>query len=204
MVAITVICFLVIFFISHYVFRWRSSNDDYYTSKWDQSSDNIERLLSQRIQEDTCAIRFKLYEGLGVSLTKIRHDSDCLLPNLWGLWLRKGTSLWIGEGTSSLGVYRHPFGQFGTLLLALSWYKSCLDLELKISRVEARLLSKGIVYTGEDHDKIVGTPIHSWRSCLLTCVKNYYFPLYTLIYLYFKCGSLMAIDMLVQFALISN
>ena len=39
------------FFVSHYVFRWRTAMNDYYTSKWKQVR-HIEG-ASQRIQEDT-------------------------------------------------------------------------------------------------------------------------------------------------------
>ena len=39
------------FFVSHYVFRWRTAMNDYYTSRWDQVR-KIEG-ASQRIQEDT-------------------------------------------------------------------------------------------------------------------------------------------------------
>ena len=39
------------FFVSHFIFRWRTAMNDYYTSQWKQVR-NIEG-ASQRIQEDT-------------------------------------------------------------------------------------------------------------------------------------------------------
>ncbi len=40
-----------LFFVSHYVFRWRTAMNDYYTAHWEQLR-HIEG-ASQRIQEDT-------------------------------------------------------------------------------------------------------------------------------------------------------
>ncbi|MEL0625226.1 SbmA/BacA-like family transporter, partial [Marinomonas arenicola] len=53
------------FFVSHYVFRWRTAMNDYYTSK-SQQVRQIEG-ASQRIQEDT--MRFaNIVESLGVRI----------------------------------------------------------------------------------------------------------------------------------------
>ncbi len=50
------------FFVSHFIFRWRTAMNDYYTAKWEQVR-HIEG-ASQRIQEDT--MRFaSIMEGLG-------------------------------------------------------------------------------------------------------------------------------------------
>lgn len=63
-VAVTVSVFNL-FFVSHYVFRWRTAMNNYYTAYWDRLR-HIEG-ASQRIQEDT--MRFaRTTEGLGVSL----------------------------------------------------------------------------------------------------------------------------------------
>ena len=54
-----------LFFVSHYVFRWRTAMNDYYTAHWEKLR-HIEG-ASQRIQEDT--MRFgKTTEQLSVSL----------------------------------------------------------------------------------------------------------------------------------------
>jgi peptide/bleomycin uptake transporter len=53
------------FFVSHYVFRWRTAMNDYYTGMWKRVR-HIEG-ASQRVQEDT--MRFaSITEGLGVAL----------------------------------------------------------------------------------------------------------------------------------------
>ena len=53
------------FFVSHFIFRWRTAMNDYYTARWEQVR-HIEG-ASQRIQEDT--MRFaSIMEGLGVSI----------------------------------------------------------------------------------------------------------------------------------------
>ncbi len=65
-IALVYVTFAVLnlFFVSHYVFRWRTAMNEFYTLHWDQLR-HIEG-ASQRIQEDT--MRFaKTTEGLGVS-----------------------------------------------------------------------------------------------------------------------------------------
>ena len=56
------------FFVSHYIFRWRTAMNDFYIANWPQLR-TIEG-ASQRVQEDT--MRFaSTVEGLGVNLIKI-------------------------------------------------------------------------------------------------------------------------------------
>ena len=79
-VAVTVSVFSN-FFVSHYVFRWRTSMTNYYSAKWQQVR-HIEG-ASQRIQEDT--MRFaSIIEGLGVSLLRSVMTLIAFLPILWG------------------------------------------------------------------------------------------------------------------------
>ena len=55
------------FFIRHYVFRWRTAMNDYYTANW-TGLRHIEG-AAQRVQEDT--MRFaRIMESLGVSLMR--------------------------------------------------------------------------------------------------------------------------------------
>lgn len=55
------------FFTSHYVFRWRTAMNEYYTEHWEKLR-HIEG-ASQRVQEDT--MRFAtIMEDLGVELVK--------------------------------------------------------------------------------------------------------------------------------------
>jgi len=53
------------FFVSHYIFRWRTAMNDYYMANWPKL--RFVEGASQRVQEDT--MRFSTtMEGLGVNL----------------------------------------------------------------------------------------------------------------------------------------
>ncbi len=68
-IAMVAVTFAVInaFFTSHYVFRWRTAMNEYYTQHWEKLR-HIEG-ASQRVQEDT--MRFAtILEDLGVELIK--------------------------------------------------------------------------------------------------------------------------------------
>ena len=69
-----------LFFVSHYVFRWRTAMNEYYTANWEKLR-HIEG-ASQRIQEDT--MRFaKTMEGLGVSLVEALMTLLAFMPVLF-------------------------------------------------------------------------------------------------------------------------
>ncbi|QRV24968.1 peptide antibiotic transporter SbmA [Marinomonas foliarum] len=175
MVAITV-SVLSNFFISHYVFRWRTAMTNYYTSKWDQVR-HIEG-ASQRIQEDT--MRFaSIVEGLGVSLLRSVMTLIAFLPILWSLSGYVKTLPLVGEVPQALVFTAIIWSIFGTLLLALAGIK-LPGLEFKNQRVEAAY-RKELVY-GEDHaDR--ATPISLTE--LFDNVRKNYFRLYAN-YLYFN------------------
>ncbi|MBN9055409.1 MAG: peptide transporter, partial [Rhizobiales bacterium] len=68
---------LNLFFVSHYVFRWRTAMNDFYMSHWDKLR-HIEG-ASQRVQDDT--MRFsRTVEGLGVSLVSSIMTLVAFLP----------------------------------------------------------------------------------------------------------------------------
>ena len=63
------------FFVSHYIFRWRTAMNDYYMSKWEKIRP-IEG-ASQRVQDDT--MRFSsTMESLGVNFIEFSHDAHRL------------------------------------------------------------------------------------------------------------------------------
>src|SRR5277367_4903752 len=77
-VAIIVIV-LTRFFVSHYIFRWRTAMNDYYVANWPRLR-TIEG-ASQRVQEDT--MRFaSIMESLGVSLISSVLTLIAFLPVL--------------------------------------------------------------------------------------------------------------------------
>ena len=77
-----VITTLLNFFSKHWVFRWRTAMNDYYTTNW-KKLHHIEG-ASQRVQEDTK--RFAaIMEGLGVAFLDSVMTLFAFLPILWGL-----------------------------------------------------------------------------------------------------------------------
>ncbi|HEC74595.1 MAG TPA: peptide transporter, partial [Methylophaga aminisulfidivorans] len=114
LVAITV-AVLNNFFVSHYVFRWRTAMNNYYTSKWSQVR-QIEG-ASQRIQEDT--MRFaSIMESLGVSFLNSIMTLIAFLPILWGLSGYVKTLPLIGEVSQALVFVAILWSIFGTVILA--------------------------------------------------------------------------------------
>ncbi len=70
------------FFVSHWIFRWRTAMNDYYMARWNRLR-HIEG-ASQRVQEDT--MRFAgVMEGLGVSAVDAVMTLIAFLPVLWAL-----------------------------------------------------------------------------------------------------------------------
>jgi peptide/bleomycin uptake transporter len=164
------------FFVSHYVFRWRTSMTNYYSSKWQQVR-HIEG-ASQRIQEDT--MRFaSIIEGLGVSLLRSVMTLIAFLPILWGLSGYVKELPFIGEVPQALVFVAIIWSIFGTALLALAGVK-LPGLEFKNQKVEAAY-RKELVY-GEDSESRAQPET---LSELFDNVRKNYFTLY-LHYTYFN------------------
>ncbi|MDF1588483.1 MAG: peptide antibiotic transporter SbmA [Gammaproteobacteria bacterium] len=175
LIAITV-AVLNNFFVSHYVFRWRTAMNDYYTSKWAHVR-QIEG-ASQRIQEDT--MRFaSIVESLGVNFLNAVMTLIAFLPILWGLSGYVKTLPLIGEVSQALVFVAIVWSIIGTVLLAIAGFK-LPGLEFKNQRVEAAY-RKELVY-GEDHDDRA-EPIK--LAELFSNVRQNYFRLY-FHYLYFN------------------
>jgi peptide/bleomycin uptake transporter len=164
------------FFISHYIFRWRTAMNDYYTGYW-QELRHIEG-ASQRIQEDT--MRFaSIMEGLGVAMVDAVMTLFAFLPVLWSL------SQYVTE-LPIVGAIPYPlftaailWSIFGTGLLAAVGIK-LPGLEFKNQRVEAAY-RKELVY-GED-DERRAQPVSLKQ--LFGNVRRNYFRLY-FHYMYFN------------------
>ncbi|MCZ2722664.1 peptide antibiotic transporter SbmA [Marinomonas sp. 15G1-11] len=175
MIAVTV-AVLNSFFVSHYVFRWRTAMNDYYTSKWEQVR-HIEG-ASQRIQEDT--MRFaSIMEGLGVRFLDSIMTLIAFLPILWGLSSYVTSLPLIGEVPQALVFVAITWSIFGTFLLALAGLK-LPGLEFKNQRVEAAF-RKELVY-GEDYENRAQPPE---LKELFSNIRQNYFRLYKN-YLYFN------------------
>ncbi|MBB4121321.1 peptide antibiotic transporter SbmA [Martelella radicis] len=175
--SLSVIIFILSrFFISHYIFRWRTAMNDYYTGMWERVR-HIEG-ASQRVQEDT--MRFaSIMEGLGVSIIDSVMTLIAFLPVLFSLSSYVTHLPIIGEIPAPLFNAAIFWSLFGTVLLAVVGIK-LPGLEFRNQRVEAAY-RKELVY-GEDHEDRAD-PI-TLRE-LFTNVRRNYFRLY-LHYTYFN------------------
>jgi peptide/bleomycin uptake transporter len=168
------------FFVSHFIFRWRTAMNDYYTAQW-ETVRNIEG-ASQRIQEDT--MRFaEIMESLGVSIVDAVMTLFAFLPVLWAL------SEYVSE-LPIIGVIAHPlffaslvWSIFGTGLLAIVGIK-LPGLFFKNQRVEAAF-RKELVY-GED-DTARAQPLTLKE--LFANVRKNYFRIY-FHYMYFNVARM--------------
>ena len=172
------------FFVSHFIFRWRTAMNDHYTAQW-KTVRHIEG-ASQRIQEDT--MRFaEIMENLGVSVVDSVMTLFAFLPVLWGL------SSYVTE-LPLVGVIPHPlfvaaltWAVFGTGLLALVGIK-LPGLYFKNQRVEAAY-RKELVY-GEDDPERAQPPT---LKELFANVRKNYFKIY-FHYMYFNVARMLYIQ----------
>lgn len=145
MVYVTIAVFNL-FFVSHYIFRWRTAMNDYYTLHWAKLR-HIEG-ASQRIQEDT--MRFaKTTEALGVSFIQALITLLAFLPVLFQLSNYVKELPIVGAISHALMWAAVTWSIFGTVVLMLVGYK-LPGLEFNNQRVEAAY-RKELVY-GEDRE----------------------------------------------------
>ena len=164
------------FFVSHYVFRWRTAMNDYYTHHW-QRLRHIEG-ASQRIQEDT--MRFaSTVENLGVSFLGSVMTLLAFLPILWSLSGHVKVLPLIGEVPQALVFVAIIWSVFGTGLLALVGIR-LPGLEFKNQRVEAAY-RKELVYGEDAHHRAEPQSLKE----LFAAVRRNYFRIY-FNYLYFN------------------
>lgn len=164
------------FFVSHYVFRWRTAMNNYYMSVWDQVR-HIEG-ASQRVQEDT--MRFAaIAEGLGVRFIDSIMTLIAFLPILWGLSVHVKVLPIVGEVAQALVWLAILWSVFGTALLAMAGIR-LPGLEFRNQRVEAAY-RKELVRGEDDADACQPETV----SELFTNVRKNYFRLY-FNYMYFN------------------
>jgi peptide/bleomycin uptake transporter len=168
------------FFISHYIFRWRTAMNGFFMQHWDKLR-HIEG-ASQRVQDDT--MRFSTtMESLGVSLVRSLMTLIAFLPILFVLSKEVTELPVIGEIPYALVVAAVGWSLFGTIFLAVAGYK-LPGLEFKNQRVEAAY-RKELVY-GEDHADRAQPPT---VAELFSNVRKNYFRLY-FHYLYFNVARI--------------
>lgn len=169
------IAVLVEFFARHFIFRWRTAMNDYYTKNW-QKLRHIEG-AAQRVQEDT--MRFaRIMEGLGLSLLRSIMTLFAFLPLLWGLSESVTELPWLGNVPHSLVWIALVTAAGGTVLLAIAGIR-LPGLEFNNQKVEAAY-RKELVYGEDFADRAQLPTLHH----LYESVQKNYFRLY-INYLYF-------------------
>lgn len=164
------------FFVSHYVFRWRTAMNDYYTGMWKRVR-KIEG-ASQRVQEDT--MRFAaITEGLGVALLDSVMTLIAFLPLLWGLSAAVTELPLIGEVSQGLVFVAIVWSILGTVLLAVVGIR-LPGLEFNNQKVEAAYRKELVM--GEDFTERAQPQS---LTELFSDVRRNYFRLY-FNYMYFN------------------
>lgn len=171
---------LSMFFVSHYIFRWRTAMNSYYMLHW-QKLRHIEG-AAQRVQEDTMRFSTTL-EQLGVSLVKSVMTLIAFLPVLFTFSEKVSELPIIGTIPHALVWAAIVWAIFGTAFLALVGIK-LPGLEYNNQRVEAAY-RKELVY-GEDHENRA-EPITMGE--LFSNVRHNYFRLY-FHYVYFNVARI--------------
>ncbi len=172
------------FFVSHFIFRWRTAMNDYYTSQWKEVR-HIEG-ASQRIQEDT--MRFAtIMENLGVSIVDALMTLFAFLPVLWALSDYVSELPIVGQIAHPLFYAALAWSIFGTVLLATVGIK-LPGLEFKNQRVEAAF-RKELVYGEDDTSRAEPKKLRE----LFEDVRKNYFRLY-FHYMYFNVARMFYIQ----------
>ena len=170
-IAMVAVTFAVVnaFFTSHYVFRWRTAMNEYYTERWEQ----LRRIegASQRVQEDT--MRFAtIMEDLGVELIKAIMVLVAFLPILFDLSKHVPVLPIVGEIQHSLVWASIIWAIFGTVLLMVVGSK-LPGLEFNNQKVEAAY-RKELVYWEDHADRAQPATLTE----LFSRVRKNYFRLY--------------------------
>ena len=134
------------FYIKHFVFRWRTSMNEFYTENWKQLR-NIEG-AAQRVQEDT-RIFAAIMQGLGVDLMRSIMTLIAFLPLLWDLSASVTSLPIVGPVDQGLVYVAILFAMAGTVGLATVGIK-LPGLEYNNQVVEARYRKELVL--GEDHE----------------------------------------------------
>jgi peptide/bleomycin uptake transporter len=169
------------FFVSHYIFRWRTAMNDFYVANWPRLR-TIEG-ASQRVQEDT--MRFATtVEGLGVNLISAVLTLLAFLPVLLKLSSQVTELPLIGSIPYPLVIAAVVWSVLGTGALALIGIR-LPGIEFFNQRVEAAYRKELVL--GEDDSTHADPPT---LDALFANIRHNYFRLY-LNFLYFNVGRIV-------------
>jgi len=183
------------FFVSHYIFRWRTAMNDFYIANWSRLR-TIEG-ASQRVQEDT--MRFATtVEGLGVNLISAVLTLLAFLPVLLKLSSNVTELPLIGSIPYPLVFAAVIWSVFGTGALALIGIR-LPAIEFFNQRVEAAYRKELVL--GEDDPARADPPT---VGMLFADIRKNYFRLY-LNFLYFNVGRIVYLqtDVVVPYVLLA-
>jgi peptide/bleomycin uptake transporter len=180
MVAV-VVGVLTRFFVSHYIFRWRTAMNDFYIANW-QRLRTIEG-ASQRVQEDTMRFATTM-EGLGVNLISAVLTLLAFLPVLVRLSADITELPLVGHIPYPLVFAAVIWSVFGTGALALIGIR-LPGIEFFNQRVEAAYRKELVL--GEDDAARADPPT---VTALFADIRHNYFRLY-LNFMYFNIGRIV-------------
>ena len=183
------------FFVSHYIFRWRTAMNDFYIANWSRLR-GIEG-ASQRVQEDT--MRFATtVEGLGVNLIDAVLTLVAFLPVLVKLSSNVTELPLVGAIPYPLVFAAVIWSVFGTGLLALIGIR-LPGIEFFNQKVEAAYRKELVL--GEDDPARADPPT---LSELFTHIRRNYFRLY-FNFMYFNIGRIvyLQVDAIVGYLLLA-
>ncbi|MGO8912877.1 MAG: peptide antibiotic transporter SbmA [Bradyrhizobium sp.] len=169
------------FFVSHYIFRWRTAMNDFYIANWPRLR-TIEG-ASQRVQEDTMRFATTM-EGLGVNLISSVLTLLAFLPVLMRLSSNVTELPLIGSIPYPLVFAAVIWSVVGTGALALIGIR-LPRIEFFNQRVEAAYRKELVL--GEDDPARADPPR---LSELFADVRRNYFRLY-LNFMYFNVGRIV-------------
>jgi peptide/bleomycin uptake transporter len=169
------------FFVSHYIFRWRTAMNDFYVANWPRLR-TIEG-ASQRVQEDTMRFATQV-EGLGVNLISAVLTLLAFLPVLLKLSSNITELPLIGSIPFPLVFAAVVWSVLGTGALALIGIK-LPGIEFFNQRVEAAYRKELVL--GEDDPTHADPPT---LSALFGNIRRNYFRLY-LNFMYFNIGRIV-------------
>ncbi len=169
------------FFVSHYIFRWRSAMNDFYIANWPRLR-TIEG-ASQRVQEDTMRFATTM-EGLGVNLISSVLTLLAFLPVLLQLSSNITELPLIGSIPYPLVFAAVIWSVFGTGALALIGIR-LPGIEFFNQRVEAAYRKELVL--GEDDPVRADPPT---LDVLFGNIRRNYFRLY-LNFMYFNVGRIV-------------
>lgn len=180
------------FFVSHYVFRWRTAMNEYYMAHWEQLR-HVEG-AAQRVQEDTMRFASTL-ESMGVSFLNAIMTLIAFLPVLVALSPHVPELPLVGHVPYGLVIAAIGWALLGTVLLAFVGIK-LPGLEFRNQRVEAAY-RKELVYGEDDPSRAQPQTVHT----LFSAVRRNYFRLY-FHYMYFNIARILYMQTDVVFGLI--